>query len=61
MASGLMKVLYPDGVVSDTDFYRHCVLPAVRLRQRIWDQLYLLDPEFRQYERELRCRLTNAD
>ena len=57
IASGLMKILFPHGDVSDEDFWFHCVMPAVELRQYIWDQLYTLDAEYRQYERELRCEL----
>jgi len=59
IASGLMKILFPHGEVSDADFYRHCVKPAIRLRQIIWDQLYTLDAEYRQYERDLNCELTS--
>ena len=50
IASGYMKILFPDGSVSDEDFERYCVLPAVKLRQNIWEQLQVLDGEYRQYD-----------
>jgi len=58
IASGMMKILFPRGQVSDQDFYEFCLKPAVRMRQLIWDQLYNLDAEYRQYERVLKCSLT---
>jgi len=54
LSSGMMKLLFPHGVVSDDEFDRYCVQPAVTLRQLIWDQLYTLDAEYRQYDRVLR-------
>ena len=45
-----MKILFPHGEVSDADFRRYCVEPAVELRQLVWEQLYMLDAEYRQYE-----------
>lgn len=50
IASGLMKLQFPDGAVAHEDFVRYCLVPAIRLRQLIWDQLYLLDGEYRQFE-----------
>ncbi|MEO0073391.1 MAG: BREX system Lon protease-like protein BrxL [candidate division WOR-3 bacterium] len=55
IASGMTKILFPHGEFTDRDFYRYCVKPAVRLRQLIWEQLYDLDPEYRQYGRELKA------
>ncbi|MBA3533682.1 MAG: BREX system Lon protease-like protein BrxL [Ardenticatenales bacterium] len=57
IASGLQKILFPHGEVSDSDFDFYCVRPAVQLRQRIWDQLQSLDGEYRQYEHEIQYRL----
>ena len=57
IASGMMKILFPDGKVSDDDFERFCLRPAVRMRQLIWDQLYTLDAEYRQYEKLIKCSL----
>lgn len=58
-AAGLMKILFPDGKASDQDFWRYCVKPAVRLRQLIWEQLYQLDAEYRQYEAGIDCELAS--
>jgi ATP-dependent Lon protease len=58
-ASGLSKILFPDGKISDQEFWRHCVKPAIQMRQLIWDQLYQLDAEYRQYEQALECELAS--
>ncbi len=60
IASGLMKVLFPHGQVSDRDFWRYCVKPAVGLRQLVWSQLYQLDGEYRQYEAILSCEFAEG-
>lgn len=60
IASGIMKILFPDGDVSDQDFWRYCVKPAISLRQLVWDQLYQLDGEYRQYEATLSCGLSET-
>lgn len=60
IASGLMKLLFPDGIVSDADFERYCLQPAIELRQYVWDQLYSLDAEYRQYDRRLECELLDG-
>jgi len=54
VASGLMKIMFPHGQLSDTEFEYYCVHPAQRFRQLIWDQLQQLDGEYRQYESEIR-------
>jgi len=53
IASGLLKIMFPDGQVSDADFDHYCVRPAKQLRQLIWDQLQTLDAEYRQYESDI--------
>jgi ATP-dependent Lon protease len=53
IASGLMKILFPHGQVTDDEFAMYCVLPAAKLRQQIWSQLRTLDAEYRQYESEI--------
>lgn len=53
IASGMMKILFPDGNVSDDDFAYYCVRIGIRLRQEIWSQLYILDGEYRQYDEEI--------
>jgi ATP-dependent Lon protease len=58
IASGMMKILFPHGEVSDEDFCRYCVGPAKRLRQLVWDQMRQLDGEYRQYDAQLSYRLS---
>ena len=53
IASGLVKLLFPHMVLSDRDFDYYCIRPAKQLRQVIWDQLQLLDGEYRQYENNI--------
>ena len=53
IASGLVKILFPHGEVSDLEFEHYCVRPAKVLRQYIWSQLQALDGEYRQYESEI--------
>jgi ATP-dependent Lon protease len=54
MASGLMKLQFPHGKISPEDFEVYCLRPAVEMRQLVWDQLYTLDAEYRQYDEEIR-------
>jgi ATP-dependent Lon protease len=61
IASGMMKLLFPDGQSTDAEFTRYCLRPALQLRQLVWDQLYSLDAEYRQYERLIRCTLSQLD
>lgn len=50
MASGFLKLLFPNlTAVTDSDFIKHCLEPAIALRQRVRDQLNYLDPEFKNY------------
>jgi len=53
LASGMAKILFPHGEITDDELLRYCVEPAVRLRQLVWNQLYRLDAEYRQYDQEL--------
>jgi ATP-dependent Lon protease len=53
IASGLAKVLFPHGELSDLEFDLYCVRPAKMLRQYIWEQMQFLDGEYRQYESEI--------
>ncbi|WP_165774645.1 BREX system Lon protease-like protein BrxL [Candidatus Viridilinea mediisalina] len=46
LAAGFCKLLFPHGEVSRGDFTAYCIKPAVELRQRVRDQLSLLDPEY---------------
>ncbi len=58
IASGLMKLQFPHGAVSLEDFEIYCVRPAVELRQLVWDQLYMLDAEYRQYDEDIQYELS---
>lgn len=57
IASGLSKILFPHGEMTDSDFENYCVRPARALRQLIWDQLQTLDGEYRQYESDIRYEI----
>ena len=48
LSAGLLKLLFPNLEVSRDDFYNYCLGPAIKLRQRIRDQLSLLDSEYKQ-------------
>lgn len=54
MASGLMKLQFPHGKISPEEFDVYCLRPAIEMRQLVWDQLYTLDAEYRQYDEEIR-------
>ncbi len=57
LASGLMKLQFPHGKVDLIEFETYCVKPAIELRQLVWNQLYQLDAEYRQYDEEIRYEL----
>jgi ATP-dependent Lon protease len=57
IASGLMKIQFPDGQISDLELRAYCVEPAVEYRQLIWDQLYRLDAEYRQFDERIEYEL----
>lgn len=59
IASGLVKIQFPDGNVSDEEFEYYCVRPAQKLRQIVWEQLQYLDGEYRQYESDIRYRIVS--
>jgi ATP-dependent Lon protease len=44
--TGILKILFPDKLPSEQDFYRYCVNPAVEYRQRVRDELCKLDREY---------------
>jgi ATP-dependent Lon protease len=46
LATGFCKLLFPHATMSEGDFREYCLKPAVKLRQRVRDQLCLLDPEY---------------
>jgi ATP-dependent Lon protease len=55
IAAGLLRILFPHGRVSDADFKVYCLDPAIRLRQLVYDQLFMLDAEYRQYDANVFC------
>lgn len=55
IASGLYKLLFPSGVCTDEELYQHCVAPAVRLRQLVWNELYAKDAEYRRFGERLQA------
>ena len=57
IASGLLKILFPHGKVTDLEFEHYCVSPARMLRQYIWSQLQMLDAEYRQYEANIQYEI----
>lgn len=46
LATGFCKLLFPHATMSAGDFREYCLKPAVLQRQRVRDQLCLLDPEY---------------
>lgn len=52
-ASGLLKILYPDLEVNANGFNSFCLQPAIQMRQLIRNQLWQLDAEYRQTDKQL--------
>ncbi|MBN1933575.1 MAG: BREX system Lon protease-like protein BrxL [Anaerolineae bacterium] len=50
LATGYLKLLFPDLQPTEEEFREHCVRPAVALRQRVRDELHKLDPEYAKVE-----------
>lgn len=46
LATGYLKLLFPDMKPTEEEFREFCVRPAVALRQRVRDELHKLDPEY---------------
>lgn len=46
LATGFLKLLFPDMKPTEDEFRDFCVKPAVELRQRIRDELHKLDAEY---------------
>ena len=57
IASGLLKLLFPHMILTDREFEYYCIRPAKQLRQIIWDQLQILDGEYRQYENDIQYEI----
>jgi len=50
LATGFLKLLFPDLSLTEQQFRDYCVRPAVKLRQRVRDELHRMDPEYAQVE-----------
>lgn len=50
LATAYLKILFPDLKLTDEEFRRHCVTPAVELRQRVRDELHKMDAEYAKVE-----------
>ncbi len=46
LAAGFLKLFFPDMKLSQQELVDFCLRPAANLRQRVRDQLALLDPEY---------------
>lgn len=53
LATGFLKILFPDMKVNDKDFIQYCLKPAVELRQRVRDELHKMDPEYKKVKIEI--------
>lgn len=47
LGAGFLKLLFPDLNVTQEELYEYCLRPALNLRQRVRNQLALLDPEYK--------------
>jgi ATP-dependent Lon protease len=56
-AAGFLKILYPHLELTQEDFYRDCLRPAVQIRQYIRNSMWCRDDEFRAQPRELAAEL----
>ena len=46
LASAYLKLIFPNLQVSQEEFNKYCVQPAVDLRQRVRDELHKMDSEY---------------
>ena len=60
IASGMMKLLFPHGEVTNEQFDYYCVRPGKMLRQNVWDQLQMLDGEYRQFDSQIRYEIISG-
>lgn len=54
-----LKILFPDLNVTQEEFDTYCLMPGRKLRQLIREQLWILDPEFRQTSKLIEVNSTN--
>ena len=55
LAAAFLKLLFPDLNVTQEELYEYCLKPALNLRQRIRNQLTLLDPEYKDITIRITC------
>jgi ATP-dependent Lon protease len=48
VATGILKLLFPDRSPSEPEFVDYCVRPAMEMRQRIRDELHKMDADYSQ-------------
>jgi ATP-dependent Lon protease len=53
LATGFLKILFPDLKLTGRDFVNYCLTPAVELRQRVRDELHKMDPEYKKIKIEI--------
>ncbi|WP_192822481.1 BREX system Lon protease-like protein BrxL [Rufibacter sp. LB8] len=53
LASGYMKLLFPHVQPTLAEFYTHCLKPAIKLRQGVWNLLYSQGGEYRKFDRAI--------
>ena len=46
LASGYLKLLFPDLKAEPEEFRQQCAVPAVELRQRVRNELHKMDSEY---------------
>lgn len=46
LAAAYLKIIFPDLIVKNAEFIKHCVKPAVSLRQAVRDELHKMDREY---------------
>ena len=61
VASGLVKILFPNLQIVPEEFVNFALNPAIRMRQLVRDQLWALDPEYRQNEKYLEASYISQD
>jgi ATP-dependent Lon protease len=53
LASGYLKLLFPHTEPTQAEFNTHCLAPAIKLRQGIWNLLCDTGGEYRKYDRNI--------
>lgn len=53
LASAYLKLLFPHTDPTEAEFYTHCLAPAIKLRQGIWNLLCDTGGEYRKHDRTI--------